>query len=142
MASSGHGPPVVCLVGNSPATTERNRKLSKQRRRRIRPHEQARVDQTLAAARDHGANDPRTAVLVVAYADPGVQCRRCDCNPLEQHGVPGYRCAGCPREALYMVHAMVGTPEQLNYPLCAPPSPRLPPLLARGAARPRRAPPL
>jgi hypothetical protein len=71
----------------------------------------------MAAARDHAIAEPTARIFVNEYADPGIQCCWCDC-PVEQHQDPGYRCAGCPEDAVYMVHAMPEKPWDKTYPLC------------------------
>ena len=86
--------------------------------RRIRPHERARIDQNLAWARNVGAADPTTRVIVCEWADPGVDCCWCDC-PLEDHARRGnVGCPGCQTDALYVVHASVGSPHQSALPVC------------------------
>lgn len=90
---------------------------SKSKRRPIRPHERARVDQAMAAARERAVREPTTGLFVVEYADPGIQCCWCDCS-LEQHIESDSRnCGGCPSDAIYIVHVLIGTPS-MNYPMC------------------------
>lgn len=91
--------------------------MSSKSRRRIRPHERAKVDQVMAVARDHAIAEPTARIFVTEYADPGIQCCWCDC-PIEQHRSPDYRCAGCPSDAVYMMHAMPEMPGDRTYPLC------------------------
>jgi len=85
------------------------------KRRRIRPHERARVDQTLAEARERALREPHTLVAVCEYADPGVQCCWCDCT-VEDHMLHG-NCDGCARYARFMHHILVRT-EHITYPVC------------------------
>ena len=89
----------------------------KSKRRPVRPHERAKVDQVMAGLRDHAVADPHTLVIGMQYADPGKQCCWCDC-PDEDHSVPGYRCAGCPEEAVFVANIMPPKPDQQVYPLC------------------------
>jgi hypothetical protein len=91
--------------------------MSNKKKRRIRPHERARVDQVMAAARDHAIAEPTAAVFVTEYADPGRQCSWCDCT-LKQHQDPAYRCAGCPDDAVYLLHEMPERAGSVVYPLC------------------------
>lgn len=91
--------------------------MSSKSRRRIRPHEQARSDQVMAAARNHGASDPAAGVSGVEYADPGTPCCWCDC-PLEAHLDPAYNCPCCDTGAVFLFHDRMGTLHQCTYPLC------------------------
>lgn len=90
------------------------------RKRKLKPRERARQDQATAALRNRGATDPRTAVMTMAYAEPGTQCAWCDCpdTPDSPHYQPGYVCPGCPEGAEFVLHRMHGTPEQVNVPVC------------------------
>lgn len=60
---------------------------SKRNRRPIRPHERAKVDQHLAAARDLAASRPNTLVYFTEFADPAERCCWYDC-PDERHQDP------------------------------------------------------
>lgn len=87
------------------------------RRRTARPHEQAKVDQIMAAVRDRATAEPTTRFHVVEYADPGIQCCWCDC-PVDEHQTSGYICAGCPEDGVYVIHGMPEEPGDSAYPLC------------------------
>jgi hypothetical protein len=92
---------------------------SKSRRspkRSIRPHEQARIDQISAWARNVGAHDPTTAVVTSEYAQPGAACCWCDCT-IQAH-LAGEPCPGCPDEATTMYHLLCGTPDKKDFPIC------------------------
>jgi hypothetical protein len=71
----------------------------------------------MAAARDHAIAEPTARIFVTEYADSGVQCCWCDC-PVEDHRQPGYVCAGCASDAVYLMHAMPEEPGATTYPLC------------------------
>jgi len=91
-------------------------------RRKLKVHERARSDQFTAAARNWGATEPTTAVFTLEFADSGTgRCCWCDCpdTPDSPHYQPGYQCGGCPRDAMYVLHAMHGSPHQQDYPVCA-----------------------
>jgi hypothetical protein len=75
------------------------------KRRPIRPHERARVDQLNALTRDMASDPARLTVLSSEYADPGIVCCWCDC-PWEDHVRYGStRCPHCQQEAVYIIRA-------------------------------------
>lgn len=75
----------------------------KSKRRRIRPHERAKVDQWQAAARDRVAADTHSVAFVIELADPGLVCDWCDCPfELHRHGDPPDH-QDCDREAAFVV---------------------------------------
>jgi hypothetical protein len=74
------------------------------KRRRIRPHERAKIDQRLAAARNLAASGRYSAVFAEERAEPGTRCCWCDC-PFEQHlSRRDDGAGGCEREAYVVVH--------------------------------------
>jgi hypothetical protein len=88
------------------------------RNRHIRPHEQANVDQVLAAANDYAAHNPRTAIAVTEYVNPDThQCCWCDCPDELHHGRlhPPDSCLGCPRGATRLVRDLT---LQISWPIC------------------------
>jgi hypothetical protein len=90
----------------------------KTKRRPIRPHERARVDQAMAAARDLAIQDPTAQYWVREYADPGIQCCWCDCTIEQIKRHRDTQCAGCPSDAVYLVHLLPDEGESGPYPLC------------------------
>jgi hypothetical protein len=93
------------------------------RRRKLRPRERARQDQTRAALL--GSRDPRTAVVSVVIIDSGAyQCCWCDCpapdlDESSPHRQPGYVCDnGCPNEAQLVIIQFPGAPLEQRLPVC------------------------
>ena len=89
-------------------------------RRKLKPHEIARRDQSLAWASEHAAAGD--LVMVVESIPAGRQCCWCDCPdvPSSPHiTVPGYVCGNvCPEQAAYMVQASHGGRQIIAYPVC------------------------
>lgn len=87
-------------------------------RRRLRPHEIARRDQSLAWARDHAASGD--LVMIVESTPPGRHCCWCDCpdTPDSQHITnPRYVCASLCAEPATHVVRMHG-PRPIHYLVC------------------------
>jgi hypothetical protein len=91
--------------------------VNRKERRKIRPHEQARVDQVRASVRDRSIKEPNTRIFFLQFINVGErQCCWCDC-PMEAHTVPGYRCAGCQSGAIASMEEWNnGVPT--GFPLC------------------------
>lgn len=77
-------------------------------------------DQALAAARDQ-AKVPGTMAVVIDYATDGQQCSWCPCTTEEiLADRSGHQCAGCPRDAAYVMHQFRhGSPIRNDIPLCS-----------------------
>jgi hypothetical protein len=96
-------------------------------RRKLRPHEIARRDQTLASARNE-AQMPGTLAIVGDIAPPeGTPCSWCDCPVVDSQGrplPPHDDCGGCAEPAACVMTFAYGTPDATTYALCAPHYPR------------------
>ncbi|MFJ4617390.1 hypothetical protein [Streptomyces sp. NPDC088812] len=75
-------------------------------------------DQALAAARDAAA-DPSLVPVAITAAN-GEQCTWCDCpvGPDSPHNQRGYKCAGCPDTAKYVVSTFAGPNLRYDFPAC------------------------
>jgi hypothetical protein len=80
------------------------------------PHDTFLSDQALAHAREQ-SRVPGTLAVVIDYATSG-QCSWCDCPDDGRHDIAGYTCAGCPRDAHYLVHAQVNPAKRFDFPVC------------------------
>lgn len=87
-------------------------------RPRLRPHEQAKMDQRRAEARERARAGQ---VVVVADYATGQQCSWCECPIVDTGGrplPPHTDCGGCPEPAEYVMTLGYGTPAAGRYPVC------------------------
>lgn len=68
------------------------------------------------------SKEPGAAAVVLDYAATSRRCTWCDCPPGagSPHQDPDYSCSGCPLEAVFDLHFLVGTPQYAVYPVCRP----------------------
>lgn len=91
--------------------------MNRKKRRALRAHESAKVDQIQASLRDESIREADSWFYLLRYSDAReLQCCWCDC-PAGDHQIPGSACGGCPDGAIFSADQLV-LGVCYAYPLC------------------------